>query len=221
MPSGTSLRSYYRGHDLTEMVGPGGTSRFYHFDHQGTTQCLTNEAGVVTDRFASDAWGVEVKRTGNSINRQWYIGNAGYYRAPDRACNYVRRRYACPVDGVWLSRDPLIQFTGIVRTRLYAYVDNRPSYHYDPSGLRAHCGIAPRPCPRTSGWQRGSFTFCPYYPAPIHPDPDDDWNKRVVIGDEYRKCNTLALQGLAGKTLLGYDNFRAIILHWMGATGND
>jgi hypothetical protein len=36
-----------------------------------TTQCLTDISGAVTDRFASDAWGVQVKRTGTSINRHW------------------------------------------------------------------------------------------------------------------------------------------------------
>ncbi len=46
----------------------------YHFDHQGTVQCLTDMQGNVTDRFASDAWGVPVKRTGTSLNRQWYVG---------------------------------------------------------------------------------------------------------------------------------------------------
>ena len=56
--------------------------RYYHFDHQGTTQCLTDETGAVTDRFASNAWGVQVKRTGTSINRQWYIGNSGYHHQP-------------------------------------------------------------------------------------------------------------------------------------------
>lgn len=67
-------------------------SRYYHFD-QGTTQCLTDGSGNVTDRFASDAWGVPVKRTGSSINQQWYLGNFGYQRAPLLGTHYVRCRY--------------------------------------------------------------------------------------------------------------------------------
>lgn len=75
----TSLRRYFRGHRLVAMQDvQANQTRYYHFDHQGTTQCLTDEAGAVTDRFASNAWGVPVKRTGTSINRQWYI--AGLWR---------------------------------------------------------------------------------------------------------------------------------------------
>ncbi len=70
-----TLRRYFRGDTLATMVTPlTGERRTYHLDHQGTVQRLTNVQGVVTDRFASDAWGSEFRRTGPSINRQWYIG---------------------------------------------------------------------------------------------------------------------------------------------------
>ncbi len=89
----TALRTYYRGYNLVAMRDvPAATTRYYHFDHQGTTQCLTDSTGAVTDRFASDAWGNQVKRTGSSINRQWYIGNWGYYRQVDQVLDYVRAR---------------------------------------------------------------------------------------------------------------------------------
>jgi hypothetical protein len=39
MSMGTALRSYSRGHNLVSMRdGVTNTSRYYHFDHQGTTQ---------------------------------------------------------------------------------------------------------------------------------------------------------------------------------------
>jgi hypothetical protein len=56
-----------------------GQNRYPHYDHQGTTLCLTDSSGAVTDRFASDAWGVKVKQTGDSINRNWYIGIFGVH----------------------------------------------------------------------------------------------------------------------------------------------
>src|SRR5262245_60382476 len=90
----TALRTYYRGHRLVTMRDEGApANRVYHFDHQGTTQCLTDSAGTVTDRFACDAWGAEVKRTGTSINRHWYVGASGYYRSPGGRSDYVRSRY--------------------------------------------------------------------------------------------------------------------------------
>lgn len=102
----TALRTYYRGHNLVTMRDEAaGQNHVYHFDHQGTTQCLTDTGGAVTDRFASDAWGVEVKRTGTSINRQWYVGNLGYYQS--NAEFYVRARYYSPSLAAWGSVDPV------------------------------------------------------------------------------------------------------------------
>src|SRR3712207_2745543 len=104
----TPLRRYYRGHNLGAMRDvPAAQTRYYHFDHQGTTQCLSDSTGAVTDRFGADAWGVEVKRTGSNINRQWYIGNWGYYRQVDQPFSYVRARYLNPALGQWLARTPL------------------------------------------------------------------------------------------------------------------
>jgi RHS repeat-associated protein len=126
----TPLRRYYRGHNLVAMrdeVTP--STRYYHFDHQGTTQCLTDQSGAVTDRFASDAWGVEVKRTGSSINRQWYIGNWGYYRQSERMIDYVRIRHCANATGRWLAVDP------VRGGKAYKYVRNRPSVLLDPSGM--------------------------------------------------------------------------------------
>src|SRR3954451_1839253 len=103
----TPLRRYYRGHTLATMRDEvAGESRTYHFDHQGTTQALTDSTGAVTDRFAADAWGVPVKQTGTSLNRQWYIGNWGYYRAPDSLMHYVRARLFNPHLARWLTIDP-------------------------------------------------------------------------------------------------------------------
>jgi RHS repeat-associated protein len=127
----TAVRRYYRGHDLVTMRDVAANqSRVYHFDHQGTTQCLTDQTGAVTDRFASDAWGAQVKRTGTSINRQWYIGRSGYDRGSDSSVYYVRARWYQSSLGQWLSCDPRREaFAGRI------YSANRPAMRIDPSGL--------------------------------------------------------------------------------------
>src|SRR5438105_15248237 len=126
----TPLRRYYRGHSLVAMRDvQANQTRYYHFDNQGTTQALTDSTGTVTDRFASDAWGVQVKRTGTSINRQWYIGNLGYARQVDQALDYARARYVAPAMGRWASVDPR------VAALPYVYVRNQPSRGGDPLGL--------------------------------------------------------------------------------------
>src|SRR5205085_11303445 len=100
----TTLRTYYQGHSLVAMRDEvAGPARYYHFDNQGTTQALTDSTGAVTDRFASDAWGVQVKRTGSSNNRQWYVGQLGYYRQVDQALDYVRMRFLSAMQARWLS----------------------------------------------------------------------------------------------------------------------
>src|SRR4051794_18587466 len=100
----TALRTYIRGANTVLMRDDvAGTNRYYRFDHQGTTQALTDSTGAVTDRFASDAWGVEVKRTGTSINRQWYVGNLGYYQQVDQPLALPYVRYYHPAPARWLS----------------------------------------------------------------------------------------------------------------------
>src|SRR5262249_1412259 len=107
-------------------------TRYYHFDPQGTTQALTASTGTVTDRFASDAWGAQVKRMGSSTNRQWYVGNLGYYRQVDQLLDYVRARYLDVMSGVWLSQDP---YGAAELPRSYAYVEAHPASRSDPTRL--------------------------------------------------------------------------------------
>ena len=108
----TSLRRYYRGASLVALRDvQAGASSYYAFDNQGTTQLLTNQAGAVSDRFASDAWGVQVKRTGTSINRQWYVGNLGCYRSVDLQIDYARARMLAVLLGRWLRQ------VGVTRRR--------------------------------------------------------------------------------------------------------
>ena len=126
-----ALRRYYRGATLAAMEEVQTGRRLnYHFDHQGTVQCLTDDTGAVTDRFASDAWGVPVKRTGTSINRQWYVGNLGYYRQVDQALDYVRARYYGSTRASFLSRDPLGD-----GGPPYVYACLSPVRQTDPTGL--------------------------------------------------------------------------------------
>jgi len=130
----TPLRTYYRGHRLVAMRDEvAGQNRYYHFDYQGTTQCLTDQNGTVTDRFAANAWGVPVKRTGTSINRHWYIGDSGYYRHLKDSQNYVRHRTLMADSARWISGDPITRSPSYLQAYTYAF--NSPVSQWDPSGL--------------------------------------------------------------------------------------
>jgi RHS repeat-associated protein len=120
--------------------GLAGANRYYHFDHQGTTQCLTDGTGAVTDRFASDAWGVQVKRTGSSINRYWYVGGSGYYQQISGYVYYVRARYYAALNGRWRAVDVMRVPSG-----RYVYADNEASLRIDPSGLQPPDNRPPAP----------------------------------------------------------------------------
>ena len=188
----TPLRTYFNGPNGAVSVLNHLTNerRYYHYDHQGTVQCLTNEQGQVTDRFASDSWGVQVKRTGTSINRNWYVGKSGYYRQPDQELDYVRARYLSPRTGRWLSTDPL----ALGDQTWYEYAENQPSLAPDPSRVLSiipitdscrtlgNCGAAEFsvswvPPAGKSGWViqhikvAGRVTDCGEPPEPVETEP--------------------------------------------------
>jgi hypothetical protein len=136
----TPLRRYFRGSTLSGMHDvQANQMRYYHFDHQGTTQALTDSTGAVTDRFASDAWGVQVRRTGSSINRQWYIGNWGYYRQKDVGTDYLRGRYYIGSAAVMASPDAWALYG-----TLYGYCGGMPTGHVDPSGWVKVLPVCPK-----------------------------------------------------------------------------
>jgi len=205
----TPLRTHYRGHRLVAMRDEvAGQNRYYHFDHQGTTQCLTDQAGTVTDRFASNAWGVPVKRTGTSINRQWYIGGHGYYRQPDRPVDNVRMRWRNP-HGAWLSADP------VQKSARYRYAANSPVARIDPSGLR--CGVAThRGCDGPNGWWEGHFTFCP-----PHFDLDSEFGIRTPTVAEAAKCSSWFFAEKQFALLMGYEVTTDLYSHWYSGLGAD
>jgi RHS repeat-associated protein len=177
----TPLRTYYHGpQGLAAMIDhASGQRRTFHYDHQGTVQCLTDGTGQVTDRFAANAWGVQVKRTGTGINRHWYIGRSGYYRQVDQALDYVRARWLDVAAAGWLSVDPLMPD---VRPG-YKYAENQPSLARDPSGLLSIMPI-PDSC-RTLG-DCGSAVFSVAW-AP--PAGRSGWViQRVIVAGSVNDC---------------------------------
>jgi hypothetical protein len=159
----TPLRRYYRGYDLAAIRdAPAATTRYVHLDGQGTVQCLTDSTGAVTDRFASDAWGNQVKRTGTSINRQWYVGNWGYYRQVDRALDSSRLRCEGPSIGRWLSRC----IFGV--SLPFPYVLGRPSELVDPQGMaRAFASVTSGASTNATG-SRGGLSYLPAFRLRVH-----------------------------------------------------
>ena len=196
------LRRYFRGRKLNTMEDVvAGKKYVFHFDHQGSTQALTDATtGAVTDRFASDAWGVPVKRTGTSPNHHWYVGGWGYSGGRNNR-NYARNRHLNTAIGSWISQEPLLA------RPLWSYVENSPGWRIDPTGLT---GIRPN-------WQRGHFRHDP----PLIDPVTSTWNTVQPDALDAIKCGAgfdfVSLYLCHGKRC---PVLNSMINHWIRGDGS-
>jgi RHS repeat-associated protein len=107
---------------------------FHHYDALGSTMQLTDASESVDTSYLYKAFGEQTILTGSDPNRFTWVGRLGYYRQPDTEDYWVRARVYEPQMGRWRRRDPVL-----LDEHHYAYVDEAPNAHVDPSGL-AKCG---------------------------------------------------------------------------------
>ena len=110
-----------------------GQTSYYHYDGEGNTLALTNDAGDVTDTFAYNAFGETTERTGSTVNPFGYKGALGYYTNSETDDIYVRARMYEPKIARWTSIDPLWPETA---SNGFVYARNNPMRYVDPSGLK-------------------------------------------------------------------------------------
>lgn len=76
----TALRTYYRGHNLVTLRSMSWRGRA-----RSTTWTTRVRPSVSRKLWGGDEpvrlgrLGVQVKRTGSSLNRQWFVGAMGYW----------------------------------------------------------------------------------------------------------------------------------------------
>ncbi|WP_240746429.1 RHS repeat-associated core domain-containing protein [Trichloromonas acetexigens] len=105
-----------------------GTSTYYHADGLGSIVALTDAAGQIVQRITYDAFGLPTATDPSFANsyaftaREW-DKELGLY--------YYRARYYDPMEGRFVSKDP-IGFAGGIN--VYAYVENNPVNLVDPDG---------------------------------------------------------------------------------------
>lgn len=108
---------------------------WYHCDHLGTPQELTDEQGEVVWTAQYTAWG-EAREERSVRAAQSGMSNPirfqGQYRDVETALHYNRHRYYEPKMARYLSRDPIGMLGGM---NVYSYVSNRPVMRADPLGL--------------------------------------------------------------------------------------
>lgn len=114
---------------LEQMTDGESEHYFYHNDHLGTPQVLSNAQGGVVWRAEYTAFGEVSDQQGEVKN---YLGFPGQYSDKETSLSYNYFRYYDPDLGRYIQTDPA-GFLGGINT--YAYVGGNPLYWIDPLGL--------------------------------------------------------------------------------------
>ena len=130
-PSKIIKASYVYGHDLISQLRNSQRS-FYHVDGLGSTRALTDSNGLVSDRYAYEAFGEIIKQLGNTQNLYLF---AGEQRDPSLGLDYLRARYLDVSTGRFVSRDSFVGFqVNPVTLHKYIYANADSVNNIDPSG---------------------------------------------------------------------------------------
>jgi RHS repeat-associated protein len=119
---------------LADAVEPGSwRTVYYHNDHLGTPQRITDAAGTVVWSASYDAYGKATTQT--TANAATAVTSnlryPGQYWDAETGLHYNDRRYYDPDAGRYTARDP-IGFEGGIN--LYAYAGASPHRFVDPTG---------------------------------------------------------------------------------------
>ncbi|HEX7153857.1 MAG TPA: Ig-like domain-containing protein [Thermoanaerobaculia bacterium] len=110
----------------------GATSSYYLQDGLGSVIGLTNAAGVETDRYRYDAFGVRYFATGTTPNP---FGYRGQMYDDATGLQYLRARWFSPNVGRFTTRDTAdFHFHDPIDLNRYNYSASNPINGYDPTG---------------------------------------------------------------------------------------
>jgi len=130
--SGATIATYTHGNQLISQSRTGSGTHFYLGDGQLSTRQLTSSAGLVTDTYTYDAFGVTLSSSGTNPNGYLYTGeqfdpNVGFY--------YLRARYYDQGSGRFITTDPEQgSIFDPVSLHRYLYANANPIDNRDPSG---------------------------------------------------------------------------------------
>jgi RHS repeat-associated protein len=142
--SGTTTKIYTYGSDLISQADfDAGSSllatHYYAYDGHGSVRELTDEAGVVTDTYTYDAFGVLVfsHAYGSEPTANSYLYCAQQWDA-DLGLYFLRARYLNPDSGRFWSMDSYEGSNGDPASlHKYLYANANPVMRRDPSGKEA------------------------------------------------------------------------------------
>ncbi len=122
------------------------TLEYLHFDHLGSAEAITDEAGNIVQRFSFDPWGQ--RRNVSNYNPSFGVNSAselalehynkgftGHEHLDESGLIHMNGRVYDPRLGRFLSVDPVVQQEyNLQNFNRYSYVLNNPLNATDPSG---------------------------------------------------------------------------------------
>jgi RHS repeat-associated protein len=128
--TGQLLAEYvYLGDQLLAMIKPGELAYYFHNDHLGTPQVLTDGNGSIAWKAVYTPFGEAVISIATVENPFRFPGQ---YDDPETGLHYNYYRYYNPPIGRYITTDPIGLEGGI---NLYLYVQANPINRIDPLGL--------------------------------------------------------------------------------------
>jgi RHS repeat-associated protein len=142
--SGQTLAEYiYLGDQLLSMIKPGELAYYFHNDHLGTPQVLTDDSQAI-------AWKAVFTPFGEAVPSIQTVENPfrfpGQYYDQETGLHYNYFRYYDPTIGRYVTPDPIGLEGGI---NLFVYAANNPITSSDPFGTQEY-RQAPE-CPKNCG----------------------------------------------------------------------
>jgi len=134
--TGTEIKTYGYKANSTWSTDPvfmkqGANYYFYHNDHLGTPQKMTNLSGAIVWSATYDAFGKASVDAGSTITNN--LRFPGQYYDSETGWHYNGHRYYEPGTGRYVTEDPIGLNSG--EGNLYQYVTNEPVNSYDEYGL--------------------------------------------------------------------------------------
>ena len=123
---------YIHGAGLLAAVTPADAVYCYHYDATGNTVAITDGSENVVNSYDYSPFGMIISESETFAQPFKYVGRLGVM-AEANGFYYMRARYYDPVNGRFISEDPMGFGGGDVN--LYVYGSNNPLLVVDPWGL--------------------------------------------------------------------------------------